>query len=392
MNKNKYNAMLKAAVPKASPQFSTAVRSTLAKLSDADTEKEKSMKPKITKRRTATFVLAAVLIVAVVAAAATLFTQNLFDVTMGDTPENAASLTRYNLADETIGNAKITVKEAAYDGMSLYILCAVRDLTADQPLGTEDTFTGDRYLTQEDYDRIDALGVKLWLDGLWIDGQDVPMPSMSITQELPGAENGELYYYYMLRLDQENIVLNGKNVEITLPIGQPQDYESLTYDEQTGKLLPPEAGLISFHMDCSDRDQVTVTQPDILTEGVNWSAKASQVVYSPLRLYVTLDWEIKPEVLEAYIAENGDGYYENGVKYWDYDALEVCGSEFMEMRLVNADGTPVFEAFNGFYSCGSVSNTQAWFTFPYADAYPDTMYLAPTTEEGIDMAQAIQIK
>ena len=64
-------------------------------------------------------------------------------------------------------------------------------------------------------------------------------------------------------------------------------------------------------------------------EGESWSAKVSRAVYSPIQLYLTVDWTIKPDVLAAYIAENGDGYYENGVKLWDYDALEVCGSEIM---------------------------------------------------------------
>ena len=353
MKNREINRALQAAVPQASPLFGRTIRKTLAELAHTDAAQEEPAKTNRTKRHTLSIVLAAIMLAATAAAAATLLARNVFDVTMGDTPQNAASLTQYNLAQETVGNAKITVEEAAYDGMSLYILCGVRDLTAAEPLGTADV-TGECFLTQEDYDRIYTLDARLWLDGLWIDGRHVSMPNMSITQELPGEENGEILYYYMLRLDQENVFLDGKDVEIAVPIGAPQDYETLAYNEETGELEQPGAGLITFRLDCSGRDQVTVTQPDILTEGESWSAKAGRVVYSPLQLYITLDWDIRPEVLEAYIAENGDGYYENGVKYWDYDALEVCGSDFMGMRLVDGTGNPVFQTMDGFYGCDGV--------------------------------------
>ncbi len=392
MKKREFNRVLRAAVPPASPRFGQAIRDTLAQLEHAQGAKEEPVKLKINKRRTMYIVLAAIVLVATVAAAATLLAQNLFDVTMGEIPQNAASITRYNLAGETVGDAEITVKEAAYDGMSLYILCGVRDMTAAEPLGEADEISGERYLTDDDYDRINALDASLWLDGLWIDGRYVSMPNMSITQDLPGAENGEILYYFMLRLDQNDLYLDGKNVEIALPIGRPQAYDTLTYDEETGELEKPEAGLISFNLDCSGHDQVTVTHPEYLTVGAKWSAKAGQVVYSPLQLYITLDWEIKPEVLAAYLAENGDGYYENGVKYWDYDAVEVCGGEMISMRLVDETGDYVFDGMDGFHGCGGVSNTQAWYTFPYAETYPEPMYLAPEIDGELDMAQAVRIR
>jgi len=345
-----------------------------------------------TKRRTLPIVLAAIVLVAAVAAAATLFTSNLFDVTMGETPQNAASITQYDLAQETAGDMEITVKEAAYDGMSLYILCGVRDRTAAEPLGVVDGTTGERTFRMEDYDVLDTRNVRLWWDGVWIDGRYVSMPSMSITDEQPGAENGEVLYYYMLRLDQNDLYLDGEDVEIALPIGEPQDGGGVIWNPETGEPEQPKAGMITFRLDCSNRDQVSETHPNILTEGANWSAKASQVVYSPLRLYITVDWEIKPEVLNAFIAENGDGYYENGEKMWDYDAVEVCGGDMMYMQLVDETGQYVFDAMDGYYGCNSVSNTQAWYTFPFAPSYPDAMYLAPEIDGELDMTQAVRVR
>ena len=393
MKKYEFSNELKKTIPQASPLFGSVMRETLANLARAEAMKgEPAAKPMITKRRTMVFVLAAILLAATVAAAATLLARNVFDVTMGDIPQNAAVLTQHNLARETVGHVEISVKEAAYDGISLYILYGIRDLTATEPLGAIDNEIGTRSLRQEDYDRIAELNVGWWLDNLWIDGVKVSMPNMSHMEGLPGEENGEALYYAMFRLDQENLFLSGKDVEIAMPIGEYQDYETLVWDEGTGKLAKPEKGLITFRMDCSGREQVTTTEPNILMEGPNWSAKASRVVYSPLQLYITLKWDVRPEVLEAYISENGDGYYENGIKYWDYDGLEVCGSEIMNLSLVDGEGKPVFENMEGFYGCGGAGNTEAWYTFPYAGKYPEHMFLAPLADGEADMTQAIQLK
>ena len=393
MKKNELKNELEASFPQASPLFGQAMRETLADIARAEAMKEDSvMKPMITKRRSVTLVLAAILLVATVAAAAALLYRNVFVVTLGDTPQNAAAFTQRDLAKETVGNMEITVKEAAYDGMSLYILYSIRDLTATEPFGVIDQGTGERSWQAGDYDRIAELNVGWWLDNLWIDGERVSMPHMSHMEELPGEENGEILYYNMFRLDQEGLFFRGTDVEITMPIGEKQSLETLTYSEDLGEYEKPEKGLVTFRMDCSGREQVQTTEPNILMEGSRWSAKASRVIYSPIQLYITLEWAVKPEVLEAYIAENGDGYYENGIKYWDYDGLEVCGSEIMNLSLVDENGKPVFESMEGFYGCGGAGNTEAWYTFPYAEEYPKRMFLAPLEGDTADMSQAIQVK
>ena len=57
---------------------------------------------------------------------------------------------------------------------------------------------------------------------------------------LAGTENGEILYYNLYRLGQEDLFLDGKNVEITLPIGKQQATDTLAHDPQTGELLKPE--------------------------------------------------------------------------------------------------------------------------------------------------------
>lgn len=394
MKKHDFHDALKAAIPDASLSFGFALRKTIAGFAQPEGEKEgpMPMKPVISKRRALTVVLAAMLAVAAVATAAALIARNVFDVTMGDTPANAASLTHYNLAKERIGDAEIAIREAAYDGMTLYILYSIRDLTATQPLGAFDAQTGERLLRSEDYDRIDKLGVGWWWDSLWIDGEPVSMPNMSSFEDLPGEEPGEIRYYAQYRLDQAGVFLYSESTEIALPIGERQPMAVLTITQEPYHVAKPQKGMVTFHMDCSNRDQVIAKTPDIPTDAGQWRAKVSRVVYSPIQLYVTLDWEIKPDVLRDYIAENGDGYYENGVKYWDYDGLAVCGSEIMSMTLVDGNGKPMFETLQGFYGCKGAGNTEAWYTFPYAEKYPDTMYLAPEIGGELDMTKAVRVR
>lgn len=393
MKKREFQHALEMIVPETPPVFASAVRDTLAGLARcAEKEENAPMKPIVNKRRTLTLILAAILLLAAVATAATLLSRNVFDVTMGDTPQNAPALTQYDLAKETVGNAEITIKEAAYDGMALYVVYGIRDVTATEPMGAAEEGSGERRLTQEDFERIEKLDVGWWWDNLWIDGKMVNMPNMSGGDNLPGVEPGEALYYMQYRLDQENVFLDGKNVEIAMPIGQRQEYDSLVIDPNTGAIVKPEKGMVTFHLDCSSRERVTTETPGILMEGPKWSAKVSQVVYSPIQMYVTVDWEIKPGVLEKYIAENGDGYYQDGVRLWSYDGLEVCGGEIMSLRLVDESGNPVFETMEGFYGCGGASATQVWYTFPYTEEYPEKMYLAPEIDGEIDLTQKIQVK
>ena len=393
MKKSELRRRLQAAVPEASPLFGQALRQTLARLALEEGPKEETgmRKTGMPKRRALVFALVALLLVAAVAAAATLLARNVFDVTMGDTPVNAASLIHYNLASEKVGDAQIPVREAAYDGMALYSVYSIRDMNATEQLGAEDEF-GRRYLRQEDYDRIHGLGVGWWVDHIWIDGNEVDMPNMSGGDTLPGEEPGEALYYMQYRLDQVDLYLNGKNVEIALPIGERQPLESLAVTREPYSVAKPDKGMVTFRLDCSSREQVVVTTPNIPTEGPRWSAKVSQAVYSPIQMYVTLDWQVNPQALEAYLAENGDGYYDNGVKYWDYGGLDVAGGEIMNLRLVDGDGKPVFETVDGFYGCGGAGDTQAWYTFPYAKEYPDSMYLAPEVDGTIDMTLGIRVK
>ena len=377
--------------------FSRAMRDTLEGIVQAEATKEnQSAKRIFTKRKILLYAIIAILLVSSVAIATVLLQANVFEYTMGTTPENADSITRFNLAEETIGNVEVKITEAAYDGMSLFITYSIRDLTATEPMGMYDMRSGMRLLTQKDYEHMASLDAGCWTDGIWIDGQSIDMPNMSGGMDVGTDTPGEVLYSLQYRLDQEDVYLSGKNVKISMPIGEKQPFGTLVIDRENDTIELPEKGMVSFTLDCSIRDRITELFPEWETKGERWSAKVHQAVFTPIETYITVDWAIDEAVMQAFIDKNGEGFAdEDGNIYWPYDGRDVVGDEVASLQPVDQNGIPVFESLdsmNGFYGVQGIGGDVAYFTFPYTETLPDKLYLAPTIDRKIDMSYAIRIK
>ena len=394
MKKRMIRANLQTYVPNPPELFTNAMRETLSAIAQAEPQPEtNAVRKHISKRRVLVYIVAAALLVASVAIAATLLGGSMFDHTMGTTPENAAAITQTDLAYEKIGDAEIKVLEAAYDGISLFVSYSIRDLNAQSPMGVADDPSGMRLLTQEDMDAIAKLNVGWWVDTIWIDGQPVGMPSMSGGLDVGTETPGEIVYSMLYRLDQENVFLNGDAVEIALPIGQRQTLDSLVTDPDSGQTVLPEKGMVRFTLDCSVRDRIAELTPNLETVTPRWRARVSSAVFTPIQTYITVDWEVDPGVMETYIEQNGEGFKdEKGVLYWKFDGVDAAGMDIQSLQLVDGNGVPVFETMEGFYGNQGVGPKQAWFTFPYSETLPDQLYLAPTEDGTIRMDYAIRIR
>ncbi len=394
MKKHTIRAKLQTSVPNPPASFTNAMRETLAAIAQEEPRQEAAAaRNRISKRRALVYIVAAVLLVASVAIAATLLTGGMFDRTMGVTPENAASITQTDLQYARIGDAEIRVLEAAYDGISLFVSYSIRDLKADKPMGVDDDPSGLRLLTEEDMEAASRLNVGWWVDTIWIDGQPVGMPSMSGGLDVGTETPGEIVYSMLYRLDQENVYLSGNAVEIALPIGERQSLDTLMTDPDSGQTLLPEKGMITFTLDCSIRDQVTELTPNLETVTPRWRARVSSAVFTPIQTYITVDWEVDPGVMDTYIEQNGEGYKdEKGVLLWKYDGVDAVGMELQSLQLVDENGKPVFDAMEGYYGNQGIGPKQAWFTFPYRETLPDALYLAPSEDGKIQMDNAIRIR
>ena len=314
MKKREYAEAVERCIPQTPPVFHQAMSRTLEAIAAQAPAQERAAKvrPALPTRRALAFALAALLLIATAAVAATHW--NLFDALSfltGANPTNADLVMRRNLYQTTINNVEITVREAGYDGRTLLIQYAYRMLDVDTPLGLyREEFAGypedqREGILEEDSNLLYEHNVGWWIDQLWIDGQCVDMPGNSggVTTGTPNP--GEIVQTEYWRLDNEGVTLSG-TVEISLPIGERQPLEEYMWAEHPekydadGNLLLPEKGIVTFTLDTDDiLSKVRCEYPNIPTEGETVTARATEVCYSPLMTYITLELEAAPGAVEA---------------------------------------------------------------------------------------------
>lgn len=384
MTELRFTRRIREHAPEPTPQFTQAMEQALERIAR---EEEHPSRRRLTRRQVAAVVVAALLILSVAMAAA--LGRNVIDFfTMGNVTDSQRMIQK-NLAHASFDHCDITIREAAYDGMSLYILYAVQDRDATQPLGMLDPRTGERYMQEPYTPGMQADNVSWWIDGLWINGSEIDVPNMSVWNEFGTDTPGEMLCYQLWRLDQLGIYLDGQ-VEITLPLGERQPYETLTYDQQR-RTLVPEEGVMTFTLDASIRDSVTVEHPDYRREIGGVTAWVSEAVYTPVQIYLTLNYQVPQAVLDAYIAQQG-GQPED--ELLQYTPMSVVSSWIFDMGLVDGAGTPVQNPTVFLYGCEGLSDSQAWFSFPAMAELPSELYLAlyDYNTEAFDLSRSIRVR
>ena len=219
------------------------------------------------------------------------------------------------------------------------------------------------------------------------------MPGLSGGETWAGDENGEIVVSEMYRLDQVGVSLSG-DVQIDLPIGEKQHYDYETWQsmlKEDGTFRKPEAGIVSFTLNCdapvthyADGERV------ILPDGTAaWVESADD---TPVKLYVTVRFEISDAQREAFRAENGEGYVFPDGTVMPFDDVDMVGSWVYGLTLVDADGKPLRASLGYGEGNWGVGSGVADYVFSHEDAYPEQVYLAPQTgEDSADMAWAIPL-
>lgn len=403
MNREDLRTRLDAATPDVPVDFDAAMRRTLAGIVAEESAKPAPHPRRMTRRLVLVLVLVTLLL-ASAAVAAIHF--NIFDTIYGRTPVNADKVMQGNLYQTTINDVEITVKEAGYDGRTLYLMYSYRMMDVDKLLGEygDGKESEGAYIREEDLQLLYDHNVGWWVDHIWFDGQCMDMPNNSGGSTGGSPNPGEIVEYQYWRLDNENVVLNGE-VEISLPIGERQPLEDYRmkehpekFDDQ-GNMLLPDKGIVTFKLDTSDmRSRVVETHPNIEADLPELTAKVVDASYTPIMMYVTLEMNVKQEAMDAFIAENGDGYYnEEGVLMWPYGGMDVFNQWIYSLRLVDGQGSEVFpnmrEEHGYIYGNNGCGNNWAEFLFPYAESYPEEMWLAPVDESGkTDMSLGVRVK
>lgn len=263
-------------------------------------------------------------------AVATTANPRLLEVFWGKDFEPSAQASAYiahDLAEVEASGYRVRVEEAVYDGMTLYVRYSIRDMSCDHLLGETNVDTGRRMLNEQEITAFDHAPVGWWTDNLWINGQNVDMPGLSGGETWAGDENGEIVVSEMYRLDQVGVFLSG-DVQIDLPIGEKQHYDYETWQsmlKEDGTFRKPDAGLVSFTLNCDApvthyADGERVVLPDGTAA---WVESADD---TPVKLYVTVRFEISDAQREAFRAENGEGYVFPDGTVMPFDDVDMVGS------------------------------------------------------------------
>lgn len=329
-------------------------------------------------------------------AVATTANPRLLEVFWGKDFEPSAQASAYiahDLAEVETNGYRVRVEEAVYDGMTLYVRYSIRDMSCDHLLGETNVDTGRRMLNEQEITAFDHAPVGWWTDNLWINGQNVDMPGLSGGETCAGDENGEIVVSEMYRLDQVGVFLSG-DVQIDLPIGEKQHYDYEMWQsmlKEDGTFRKPDAGIVSFTLNCdapvthyADGERV------ILPDGTAaWVESADD---TPVKLYVTVRFEISDAQREAFRAENGEGYVFPDGTVMPFDDVDMVGSWVYGLTLVDADGKPLRASLGYGEGNWGVGSGVADYVFSHEDAYPEQVYLAPQMgEDSADMAWAIPL-
>lgn len=400
MKQETFRRELKNLTPDVPEAFHRRVESFLQEKVDQEVNMKESTKRALYRggrfsSRALILALVAVLMLGTVAFAATQW--GIFDSLsgmLGVQPPTADSVMQGDLHSETVNGVEITVKEAGYDGKTLFLQYSYRLPGMTDPVGQIDKRTGERLLTDDDLALLSANKVGWWVDAFWVDGQPMEMADNSGGEYRGSEVPGEIVCTEYWRLDNIEVELSGK-VEIALPIGekQPAEYRKAIFDKASGQYTLPDKGVVTFTLDTSDvLSRVVRTNPNVPTITPDVTVQVSEVAYTPLMTYITLAMEPNAQSIAAFKAENGEGFYaEDGTLLWEYGGVDVYSDWIAALQLVDGNGTPVFPGHWGNNGCG-----EAWaeFTYPYMDPakLPEQLWLAPMDGGAADMTCAIRVK
>lgn len=396
MKQEEFRRLMTSITPDAPEHFSNHVDTVLGRIVQEETEMKETMKKTISfGGRTLIFALAAVLMLGSVAAAATQW--DIFDslsLLLGTQPPTADSVMQGSLHTETVNGVEITIKEAGYDGRTLFLQYSYRFPGITEPLGEVSGNDG-RMLTDAEMALFDQYNIGgWWVDAFWVNGQCMDMAGGSGSIDRGSANPGEIIHTEYWRLDNIDVALKGK-VEIALPIGESQspEYRKALFSKETQQYALPDKGVVTFSFDASDTlSRVVTLNPNVATVTPEVTAKVKEAAFTPLMTYITLELEGNPDALAAYKQENGEGYSdEQGNLMWAFTAMDVHSDYIDSLTLVDGNGTVIFPDHIGFSGLG---DTWAEFLYPYMDAQklPAELWLAPVEDGAADMTLAIRVK
>ena len=311
--------------------------------------------------------------------------------------ENADQVMQRDLYTGSVNGMEFTLREAGYDGRTLFLRCGYRIPDVTTAFGVTAAEVYGEYLPagmkpesfveglrDEGNEFLQANGIGWWCDQFWIDGNGVPL-AVGAKQSVSGSSQpGEIIETDFLPLGKLGIFLNG-TVRISLPVGagpdrtgsDPETHPEM-YDAD-GFLKLPEKGVITFELDTKDiLSQVRTFHPERETDLPGFTAKVGEAAFTPFLTYITVDLALNPGAMEAFIAKNGEGETdENGDIIIRYGPIDITTPWLESLRLVDGNGTVLFPEQGGLEE---QDEQKAEFVYSGIETLPDALYLAPVDE------------
>lgn len=338
------------------------------------------------KSRTGLLILIAALLLATVAfaVASRLSALEAWWITLPK--EKEAEMLQRDLASYREGDIEVRMEEATYDGMTLYLVYSVRDHSDPNLLGENDVGDENRYIYDGAPQGAQNAGFGWWNDNVFINGKAV-MPIHG-EQVFGGPNPGEALHYWQADYYLLDVEFTGDEVEIGIPI-LPHTEADRPKILEDGTMLAPEHGLFTFKLDLSMAKQKRVEHPDYAVQFENSTARVGDVVYTPLSLYVNVNFTATQEAIDAMTAK----YTEESGFNWPASAYDVAFEEgWNRICFADGDGNYVGEARM------SAGGDKSWYTLPVLEPWPEELYLAYAIRDeswnvtGVQMENALRIR
>lgn len=408
MNEREWTDRLEQAVPEVPSVFHNAMLGAFAQIQEQEAqERQPEQEHKIVelprpgiKKRTAAIILIAALLMASVAVAAA-FVPRILSTFWGDDVtmrEDFPGRVKNDVAEITVGDCRVRIEEAVYDGMALYVTYTIRNMTVDRMMGErdpDDPLNETRYLMERDYEERYTWDAYWWRDCLWLNGVDTDIPETDMWEE-GGDEPGEYICFLKYNLSTIDVQLSG-NTRVALPFGRDQHwnyeiFQTLPKDENGGA-LEPDDGCIVFYIDADVPGLERVENGPVSTWPDGTTIWTKEALFTPVKLYLTLNFNVPDELIDAYKEEMGsDGYYEDGVLMYEYNAIDIVSDWVHELALVDEQGNLIDAHPNNFDGIAGWGTTVCRYVFPYMEDYPSPLYVAPVENGKPDVSRKVLIR
>lgn len=317
------------------------------------------------KSRTGLLILVAALLLATVAFAVA-SRMNALEAWWIDLPkEKEEEMLQRDLASYREGDIEVRMEEAAYDGMTLYLVYSVRDHSDPNMLGEDIMGDGNRYIDDGAPQGAQEAGFGWWNDNVYINGWAV-MPIHG-EQVFGGPNPGEALHYWQADYYLLDVEFTGDEVEIGIPI-LPHTEADKPRVLEDGTMPAPEHGLFTFKLDLDMARQKRVEYPDFgAAQFENSAARVGRVVYTPLGLYVNVNFTATQEAIDEMTAKNTEEFGFD----WPGSAFDVaCEEGWESLCFADGDGNYLGEAYM------SAGADESWYTLSAMETWPDEIYLA----------------